>query len=104
MVVGLYDLDLRHSQMSWPNLELMKIFNYHNQNGDKVILMKKTDNEGRFNSIIYFKDNKKLHIPMGINVIGKNKKIYGEGFFNAFSSLPEKYLDSPPNPMIYLEA
>lgn len=104
MVIGLYDLDLRHSQASWPNLELMKIFNYHNQNGDKVILMNKTDDEERFNSIIYFKDSKKLNVPRGINVIGKNKKIYGEGFFNTFSPLPDKYMNSPPDPIVYLES
>lgn len=41
MVVGLYDIDLLHAASAWPNLELMKVYNYFNQQGDSVILMKK---------------------------------------------------------------
>lgn len=100
--IGLYDLDLLHSPKSWPNLELMKVYNYFHKQGDQVILMNKKEDEGRYNKIIYFKDNKKLQIPKGINVIGRNKQIYGEGFFNTFSPLPEKYSISPPDPIVYL--
>ena len=102
MVVGLYDIDLLHAASAWPNLELMKVYNYFNQNGDSVILMKKKEDEGRYNQIIYFKDNKNITIPRNVNVIGKNKKVYGEGFFNKKSTLPQPYCDVPPNPMIYL--
>ena len=101
--IGLYDMDLLHSSKAWPNLELMKVYNYFHKQGDQIILMKKKEDEGRYNKIIYFKDSKNLKIPQGVNVIGKNKQIYGEGFFNIFSSLPEQYLNSPPDPMIYLE-
>lgn len=102
MVIGLYDIDLLHSPKSWPNLELMKVYNYFHKQGDQVILMNRKEDEGRYNKIIYFKDSKNLQIPQGVNVIGKNKQIYGEGFFNAFSPLPKKYSSSPPDPMVYL--
>ena len=100
--IGLYDMDLLHSSKAWPNLELMKVYNYFHKQGDQVVLMGKKEDEGRYNKIIYFKDSKNLKIPQGVNVVGRNKQIYGEGFFNTFSPLPEKYSTSPPDPMVYL--
>lgn len=64
--------------------------------------MNKKEEEGRYNKIIYFKDNKNLNIPRNVNVIGKNKSIYGQGFYNTFSQLPDKYHITPPDPIIYL--
>ena len=29
MTIGFYDIDLYHSPKTYPNLELMKIFNYY---------------------------------------------------------------------------
>lgn len=32
--IGLYDIDLLHTASSWPNLELMKVYNYFHEQGD----------------------------------------------------------------------
>lgn len=54
--LGLYDIDLWHRGKSAPNLELMKLYNYHKKKGDIVLMMRPGEDEGRFNRIIYFKD------------------------------------------------
>ena len=66
--IGLYDIDMWHKGKSHPNLELMKTFNYLQQENHRVIMMKPTDEVGRFNQIIYFKDNINVDIPRTINV------------------------------------
>ena len=54
--IYLYDIDLLHStRFAPPNLELMKVFNYHYQRGDIVKMgMPKENDLGRYNQIIYF--------------------------------------------------
>ena len=63
--IYLYDIDLLHStRFAPPNLELMKVFNYHYQRGDIVKMgMPKENDLGRYNQIIYFKNNPKQAIP-----------------------------------------
>lgn len=63
MTLGLYDIDLWHGRKSVINLELMKIYNYYKQKGHIVIMMRPDEDEGRFNKIIYFKDNPNTQIP-----------------------------------------
>ena len=70
--IGLYDTDLFHYQKHHPNLELMKIYNYHNKKGDKVLMMRPGDEEGRF-------------------IYGKNKEIYGYGFVKSYFPIDEIY-------------
>jgi hypothetical protein len=96
MVIGLYDIDLWHRGKAMPNLELMKMYNYHHKNNDTVIMMKPNENEGRFNRIIYFKDNPNIQIPKQLKLAGPKKEIYGYGFFNAFYPLDDIYATMPP--------
>jgi len=59
-VIGLYDIDMWHRGRSGPNLELMKTYNYYNNKGHKVIMMRPEEDEGRYNKIIYFKENPRI--------------------------------------------
>lgn len=99
--IGLYDLDFWHYQKKAPNLELMKVFNYHYQNNDMVKLLRPQDNFGRFNKIIFFKDRIETRIPEELIVYGEGKEIYGYGFYKSFYPLEEKYQSYKPNYLCY---
>lgn len=101
--IGLYDTDLFHYQKHHPNLELMKIYSYHNRKGDKVLMMRPGDEEGRFNKIIYFKDHPNFLLPRGVNVYGKNKEIYGYGFVKSYFPIDKIYQNEPPCYDPYIE-
>ena len=101
MIIGLYDIDLWHRGRSYPNLELMKTYNYLYQNNHSVSLMKPTDNEKNFSKIIYFKDNENTKIPQSLTVYGDNKDIYGYGFYKAISPLKPEIALTPPSYLPY---
>lgn len=101
MTIALYDIDLWHRGKAMPNLELMKVYNYYYQKGDKVIMMRPEDREGRFSKIIYFKDKANTEIPRKLSLTGKNKEIYGYGFFKVFTPLSEEFTDVPPSYLPY---
>lgn len=95
--IGLYDIELWHRGKAMPNLELMKIYNYHFTHNDVVIMMKPGEDEGRFTRIIYFKDNPNTQIPRNIILSGPKKEIYGYGFYKQFFPLEDIYINSPPS-------
>lgn len=95
--IGLYDIDLWHGNKKVPNLELMKTYNYLYEKGDKVIMMKPTDNTGRFNQIIYFKNSLKLKIPKSLEITGEKKSFYGYGFYGYVPPLNEEVWKTPPS-------
>lgn len=101
MVLGLYDIDLLHNQSKFPNLELMKIYNYHQQHNDKVILMNQKSDEGRFTEIIYFKEVPTYQVPKAVSLSGSKKHIYGYGFYKKYVPINQKYHDMPPLHIIY---
>lgn len=94
--IGFYDIDLWHRGKSVPNLELMKTYNYLYQQGNKVTMMKPTDEIGRFNHIMYFKDNINVDIPNHIEVTGENKSFYGYGFYGYTIPLKPEIAAVPP--------
>lgn len=101
MTIGLYDIDLWHGSCKYPKLELMKIYNYCYQNGQKVIMMQPNMDEGRFDKIFYFKEYPSTHIPKTLVLTGEKKKIYGYGFYKRFIPLSEKYNNIPPTFLPY---
>lgn len=101
MHIGLYDIDLHHSPNPVLNLELMKIFNYYYSKGLKITMMRPQDDEGRFSKIIYFKDSPALQIPKGLVLTGNNKHIYGYGFYNSVSPLPQPLCAAAPSFLPY---
>ena len=94
--VGLYSIDLWHNRHAVLDFELMKVYNYHYNRNDRVIMMRPEDNEGRFDKIIYFKDKEDSYTPKNHSLSGPNKEIYGYGFFKAFYPLDEMYKNEPP--------
>ena len=101
MVLGLYDLDFQHSVTKFPNLELMKIYNYHYQKGDKVIFMTPKMDKGRFNEIIYFKEVPSTRVPKNLNIDMLKDHIYGYGFYKCYTPINQKYQPIPPSYMVY---
>ena len=95
--IGLYDIELWHRGKAMPNLELMKIYNYHFINNDIPVMMRPGEDEGRFSKIIYFKDNPNTQIPRSLSLAGEKKEIYGYGFFKQFYSLDTLYKNVPPS-------
>lgn len=91
MIIGLYDIDLWHSPKKYPNLELMKIYNYCEINGQKAVMMTPTTDEGRFDKIFYFKDFPSTNPPKNLILSGPKKSIYGYGFYKKFFPLAAKY-------------
>lgn len=96
MTIGFYDIDLHHSPKTYPNLELMKIFNYYYQQGHKTVMMEPKSEEGRFNKILYFKNSPSTVIPKNIYVNGENKIIYGYGFYKKINKLKNEILQCKP--------
>lgn len=96
-VIGLYDIDLWDRTKFYPNLELMKIYNYYYSKNNIVVMMKPKQDEGRFDQIFYFKDNVKTAIPPYLSLSGGKKKIYGYGFFNSFTPLKPEISSLPPS-------
>lgn len=101
MVIGLYDIDLFHNSSKFPNLELMKIYNYHLQHNDKVLLMNPKSDEGRFTEIVYFKEVPSYSVPKSISLSGSKKHIYGYGFYKKYNPINAKYHDVPPLHLVY---
>ena len=99
--IGLYDIDLWHRGRSFPNLELMKTLNYFLQNNEQIIMMTPKDDEGRFNKIIYFKDNANIMLPSQLEVLGERKDIYGYGFFKEITPLKPEIAITPPSYLPY---
>ena len=95
--IGLYDIDLWHRGKSPPNLELMKVYNYYQQQNQVIRMMRPNEDEGRYNKIIYFKDNPRIQIPRSLIVNGDKKIVYGYGFYNTFSPLRPEFSDVPPS-------
>lgn len=101
MTVGLYDLDYWHSPQSFPNLELMKVFNYYYSKGDIVTFISPKENLERFNKIIYFKENKSTKIPVKLNLLAANAEFYGKGFRGELIELKPEYKEMPPSFLLY---
>ena len=97
--IYLYDIDLLHStRFAPPNLELMKVFNYHYQRGDIVKMgMPKENDLGRYNQIIYFKNNPKQTIPKHLSLSGEQVQIYAYGFYRKFTPLKPEIAAMPPS-------
>lgn len=96
MTIGFYDIDLYHSPKTYPNLELMKIFNYYYQQGHKTIMMNPKSEEGRFNKILYFKNNPTTIIPKKISLSDDNKITYGYGFYKKINKLKDEIFQCKP--------
>lgn len=101
MNIGIYDIDLCHNPSPKPNLELMKVYHFHQLAGDKVTLMKPYELPTRFSHVYYFKESA-LPIPIGLKIRPNNKTTYGEGFYGKFTSLPHPYDKIAPDPYVYL--
>lgn len=101
MVIGLYDIDLWHGIKKYPNLELMKVYNYCYQNSQKVLMMQPSMDEGRFDKIFYFKEAPYTRIPKSLVLTGEKKTIYGYGFYKHFIPLSEKYKNISPSFLPY---
>jgi hypothetical protein len=100
--ICLYDIDLLHSSgFAPPNLELMKIFNYHNQLGDIVKMAMPNEDFGRYNQIIYFKQSLKQKIPKNLQLSGENIQIYGYGFYKKITPLKNEIALTPPSYLPY---
>ena len=99
--IGLYDIDLWHKGRSAPNLELMKIYHYFKNNNQIVKMMRPQENEGRYNSIIYFKDNPNTQIPRSLILNGDKKTVYGYGFYNIYSPLKPEMAECAPSYDLY---
>lgn len=97
--IGCYDIDLFHSSIKYPNFSLMKIYNYHYHNNDRVTMVRPADKDlGRFTNLIYFKDQVNKNFPNEQLNSKENKIItYGYGFYKQEIPLIEKYRDVPPD-------
>lgn len=92
---GLYDCDFWHNQITVPNLELMKAFNYYYSRGDIVVFLSPQDSFERFNKVIFFREYPSTKIPAKINLSCENGERYGYGFYRKFEDLAEGQDASP---------
>lgn len=96
--IYLYDIDLLHStRFEPPNLELMKVFNYHYQRGDIVKMGMPKEDLGRYSQVIYFKRNPNQKIPKHLSLSGERIQIYGYGFYRKFTPLKPEIAATPPS-------
>ena len=96
---GLYDCEMWHRGKTMPNLELMKVYNYHHSRGEIVRLLRPQDNTSTYTKVIYFKETD-AELPKNLEVYGDNKDFYGYGFYKTFVPLDEIYTDTPPSPSV----
>lgn len=100
--IGLYHMDLWHSVKAVPNLELMKIYNYFIEKGDRVLMIGPQDELARFNYIYFFKDSQQ---PLGKEASSKlavdNKKLIGYGFFGSVEKLKPEVFNQKVNYQCY---
>lgn len=101
MNIGMYHFEMWHRGKAAPNLELMKIYRYYYEKGDKVTLMRPGDDEGRFNKIYYFKEYPNTVIPKTLSVYGPNKSIFGYGFYRKTDILPPEIFKLAPLYYLY---
>lgn len=94
--IGLYHMDLWHSSLAVPNLELIKVYAYFKNKGDQVVMIKPQDELDRFNFVYFFKDNTR---PAGKEASEKlsisNKKLIGYGFFGMVEKLKPEVFNQP---------
>lgn len=97
MGIAFYDIDLWHRGKAMPNLELMKMYNYHhNIKKERVIMLRPKDSTSRFNKIVYFKENPRIQLPQSL-VIQPNSELIGYGFFNGFYPIDDIYHSVRPS-------
>lgn len=101
MQIGLFDLDLWYSHKGFPNLELMKTYNYYYKNNHTVVMMSPKTEEERFDKIIYFKDRPVMDIPIEIELCGANKERFGYGFYGKDELLAPEIQKTPPSYLPY---
>ncbi len=101
MHIGLYDIDLHHGAIAFPNLELMKIYNYYYKQGIPVTMARPRDDFGRFSKIIFFKDSPNVRIPNSLSLSGDNKIYYGYGFYKKVGTLPDSISAATPTFLPY---
>lgn len=82
MSIGLFDLDLWYYRGNkFPNLELMKIYNYYYKKNVPVLMMRPDSERTRFEKIIYFKEHSDDFVPARETLAGDNIVLFGNGFY-----------------------
>lgn len=99
--IGLYDIDFYHSNVFSISLPLMKVYRALLNEGHRVIMMKAYEKTGRYNKIIYFKDNPKVVVPLKLNINTDKAKLIGYGFYGESGLTNPKIIETPPDFMPY---
>lgn len=95
MIVGLYDIDLYHKSKSYPNLELMQLYTYYYNKGNRVEMLKPKEKETKYSQIFYFKEFNTM-LPKDISFVEDNKQIIGFGFYGKLPQLKKEITSLPP--------
>lgn len=93
--IGLYDIDLNHSNNFSLSLPLMKAYTKFYKEGHQIIMMSPYEKTGRYNKVFYFKDNPKLIVPKNI-VFNEKSSLHGYGFYKN-STLSKEVAALPPS-------
>ena len=64
-------------------------------------MMRPRDDFGRFDQIIFFKDNPKSRIPNSLDISGEKSTYYGRGFYGITEPLPEGVRAAAPSFLPY---
>jgi hypothetical protein len=99
--IGIVDLDLWSNIKSFPNLELMKVYNYYYNKNNIVRMVRPTDPLTTFTHIYFFKENPNTSISKKINMRMDNKTLYGYGFYKKFFPLKNEISEVPPRYLPY---
>lgn len=94
--IGLMDLDLHFGRSFSLSLPLMHAYTKLMNEGHQVIMMKPYEKTGRYNKILYFKDNPNLIIPKKMVINTDKGQFYGYGFYGK-SGLKEETLKAEPS-------
>ena len=95
--IALFDIDFWYGRKQYPNLELMKVFNYYYSQNHIVVFTKPNQDLERFNKIFYFFENTNIQIPKSLFISNDKSQCYGCGFYNSFRPLINPINDSPPS-------
>ena len=75
--IALFDIDFWYGRKQYPNLELMKVFNYYYSQNHIVVFTKPNQDLERFNKIFYFFENTNIQIPKSLFISNDKSQCYG---------------------------
>lgn len=99
--IALFDIDFWYGRKQYPNLELMKTFNYYYSQNHIIVFVKPNQSLEKYDRVFYFFENTNILLPKQLNILNEKSQCYGSGFYGNFRELISPINNSIPSYLPY---